>query len=270
MSVRQDYWQFCDLLVRNAGEETIPPFACMQVVGYESIRMDDGAVKIGFKVKKPDGNGKVYLITSPAEIAPGKPGDATNAYGMFVLYSGTLPSEAETNENGLKEWGPKSGSWAIDQDGKGFVIIGQDGGAPASEPGFPPVASTQRVRVVIVPQSGGYITIKGTTGSVTRSDATFTLNEPESVNGPVPSGTITVKNDPPINTPGGRTVYARYNVSVGDSDQTHWDTGDGGNWLLHDRGMAGWASGDRQVHDHDANGDPHWHATNPCTPPAEG
>lgn len=151
MSVRQDYWQFCDLLVRNAGEETIPPFACMQVVGYESIRMDDGDVKIGFKVKKPDGKGKVYLINSPAEIAPGRPGDATNAYGMFVLYSGTLPTESETNANGLKEWGPKSGSWAIDQDGKGFVIIGQDGGEPASEPGFPPSASTKRVRVAIQP-----------------------------------------------------------------------------------------------------------------------
>lgn len=123
-----------------------------------------------------------------------------------------------------------------------------------------------------IPERGGgvrYITIKGTTGAVSRSDPTFTLNEPVSVNGPVPSGTITVTNDPPINTPGGRTVYARYNVSVGSDDLTHWDTGDGGNWLLHDRGMADWVADERQVHDHDADGDPHWHGTNPCVPPEE-
>lgn len=113
-----------------------------------------------------------------------------------------------------------------------------------------------------------YITIKGTTSAVSRSDPDFTLSEPVSVNGPVPSGTITVTNDPPINTPGGRTVYARYNVSIGTDDTDRWDTGDGGNWLLHARGLADWVVDEDQVLDHDADGDPHWHGTGPCEPEA--
>ena len=114
---------------------------------------------------------------------------------------------------------------------------------------------------------GDFITIKGTTGSVSRSDGTFTLAEVVGVNGQVPTGTITVTNDPPINTPGGRTVYARFNYSIGTNLQTAWDTGDGGNILLHLRGLADWNGSVQQPLDHDADGDPHWHGSAPCTPP---
>ena len=114
---------------------------------------------------------------------------------------------------------------------------------------------------------GDFITIKGTTGSVSRSDGSFTLAEVVGVNGQVPTGTITVTNDPPINTPGGRTVYARFNYSIGTNLQTAWDTGDGGNILLHLRGLADWNGSVQQPLDHDADGDPHWHGSAPCTPP---
>ncbi len=103
-----------------------------------------------------------------------------------------------------------------------------------------------------------YITIKGTTGAVARTDGTFTLSEPVSVNGPVPDGTITVTNDPPINTPGGRTVYARYNVSIGTDDTDRWDTGDGGNFLHHLRGIASWSESELQSLGHDNSDDPEW------------
>lgn len=121
---------------------------------------------------------------------------------------------------------------------------------------------------------GDYITIKGTAGAVTRATSTFTLAEVVGVNGQVPTGTITVTNDPPINTPGGRIIYARFNYSIGTDLQTAWDTGDGGNFLHHLRGLLDGGTEDRMVVDwHTASGegstdDPHWHKVAACTPPA--
>lgn len=148
-------------------------------------------------------------------------------------------------------------------DGDAAKLVSAASGVPIK---WKPSGTGDKLCIVLLGGGEKYVTIKGTTSAVTRSDPTFTLTDPESVNGPVPSGTITVTNDPPINTPGGRTVYARYNVSVGDDDLTHWDTGDGGNWLLHDRGLADFVAGEDQVHDHDAAGDPHWHGAGPCEP----
>jgi hypothetical protein len=113
-----------------------------------------------------------------------------------------------------------------------------------------------------------YVTIKGTSPGVTRATATFTLGSPSAVNGPVPSGTITVTNDPPMDAPSGETVYARFNVGVGTGTLiTAWDTGDGGNFIYHLRGLADWNTSDDQVIDHDGDVDPHWHGTGPCEPP---
>lgn len=115
-----------------------------------------------------------------------------------------------------------------------------------------------------------YITIKGTSPGVTRSTTDFTLGSPSEVNGRVPAGTITVTNDPPLDSPSGRTIYARFNISRGDGTlQTAWDTGDAGNFLELLRGLADYNQGTGgvpQVIDHDATGesDPHWHDTGPC------
>jgi hypothetical protein len=115
---------------------------------------------------------------------------------------------------------------------------------------------------------GDYITIKGTISSnVDRDDATFTLNEPSSVNGLLPTGTITVKNDPPINSPGGREVYARYNMSAGSTPQTAWDTGDAHNFILIYRGLEDWNDSDRMTVDKHGTDDPHWHKVGTCDPP---
>jgi len=132
----------------------------------------------------------------------------------------------------------------------------------------------KRKKFYVANPPGDYITIKGTTGAVTRATPTFTLSEPVAVNGQLPTGTITVTNDPPINTPGGRTIYARFNFSIGTDLQTAWDTGDGGNFLHHLRGLLDGGTEVRMVVDwHTASGegstdDPHWHKVAACTPPA--
>lgn len=160
--MRQTYLEFCDLRARNFSGESIPGFACMQVCGYSS----NAAGEAEFLVKKPDGKGKLFLINSPFEIPvtgdDGTPGvgDATNHYGAFVLFDGEPPSFS--TDNPLVEWGPKAGSWAIDKNGKGFVIVGQEAGAAGSEPGWPPVASTKRVRVAMVSVSEVPNRIQGT------------------------------------------------------------------------------------------------------------
>lgn len=505
--MRKDYLEFCDLLARNTTGETIPGFAAMQVAGY----FYDFDGNVAFKVKKPDGSGKLYLINSPFDIAPGQTGDATNHHGAFVLYSGELPS---FDGGALYEWGPKAGSWAIDASGKGFILCGQPEGEPASLPGFPPTASTQRVRVAMVtsaakppnriqgtvaqsttpatlqfpvqnvfvlsgvdprpephspaqaviiqnnlqqayqngvdritatqnesdglwyvetptgegskvipfeltghkvysaadalakplkidgtvdaqapafyvidrknrfygraPENGergfigtallvneqykeglpgyqilemegpalrmivklagsytsggtsctvqpqkiwghptmnrrlpptgsvvvedplhlatlaqqndlwevsweqssekyifinplsltGFITVKGTAATVTRETEVITLGNLKAVNGPLPPySTIAVKNSPPINAPGGEEIFARYNLTAGDTLQNRWDTGDAGNFLWLDRGLDGWSGGERQGRGHEAGGDPIWIPTAPCEAP---
>lgn len=120
--------------------------------------------------------------------------------------------------------------------------------------------------IFIAPIGERYITIKGTSPGVTRGTTTFTLGSPIAVNGLLPTGTITVVNDPKLDSPSGRTIYARYNVTRGSTPQTRWDTGDGGNFVEMVRGLADWNTSDDQVLDHDGDADPHWHGTGPCTP----
>ena len=114
-----------------------------------------------------------------------------------------------------------------------------------------------------------YITVRGPSPGVTRDMGSFTLSRSalQPVNGPVPDGDIIVTNTPPLDSPGGRWIYARYNIQAGSTELTRWDTGDGGNFLEMVRGMADWYVNGQQVIDHHGNDDPHWHDTGPCTAP---
>ena len=502
---RKSYLELCDKPAFNGGSETAPPFAVLQVTNWTADRDGNDL----FTFKKPDGKGKFYLVNGPFPIPAGKPGDATTHDGAYALYEGSLPSQSAES---LAEWGPKSGSWAISKDGKGFVIVGDPGGSPGSQPGFPAGASTQRVRVVQVTQAkvpnriqgtvamtvtpstqsfpiqdisvlsgtdprpephspaqqvtiqnnlrkayangqdrviatqsdadllwyvetppaesnsvlyceatenkgyqnpkclakpvtiagaidnqadpiylvddlkshyirkaesgangyrfhavrftedysegiagyriiagegpalrmivktggsyiaGGttctvqpqkiygsptrgrrlppsgnvtvadplniakqstigdmfevgweeeneryifvsafgkrYITVRGTGPSITRETPSFALGNLVAVNGDLPAGeSITVTNDPPLNSPGTRPIYARYNLAVGTDDSTHWDTGDAGNFVNLDRGLEGFIADEPMVHAKDAGGDPKWFPTTPCTSP---
>lgn len=172
--MRRNYHEFCEYPVENVTGETIPGFACLQVSGYLSFEVN-GEPTIGFTVKKPDGKGKLFLINSPYDIPPRGKGDATDSPGSFVLFEGEL---ATSGDGSLVEWGPKKDSWAISKDGKGFVIVGQEAGEPASEPGFPPVASTKRVRVAIVTAAEQENKIQGAVvTTATENSQQFLINQ---------------------------------------------------------------------------------------------
>jgi hypothetical protein len=82
--------------------------------------------------------------------------------------------------------------------------------------------------------ASGFHVIKGTSPGVTNASTTFTLGSPVAVQGKLPAGTITVSCDPKITCPSGQTVYARYDVTKGSDDASHWSTADAGNseWIL--------------------------------------
>jgi hypothetical protein len=86
------------------------------------------------------------------------------------------------------------------------------------------------------------LTVKGAiaTTAVTEATTTFTLATPSLVNGWRLPGSITVTNDPPIYAEVGTEVTARFNLTVGSSPSTNWDTGDGGNFLHKLRGIGSW------------------------------
>jgi hypothetical protein len=192
---RRSYLELCDKAAYNGGSEAAPPFAVLQVTNWtEDFNGNDL-----FTFKKPDGKGKFYLINGPFAIPAGGSGPATNHDGAWVLYEGDLPSSSAE----LPEWGPKSGSWAIKTDGKGFAIVGNVKGSPASLPGLPPTASTARVRVKMVTVAKVTNRIQGTVAStVTEQTQQFLINKifvlsgvdprPEPVN---PIQTVVVQNN---------------------------------------------------------------------------
>lgn len=98
----------------------------------------------------------------------------------------------------------------------------------------------------------GFHVIKGTSPGVVRADTSFTLGSPVAVQGTLPSGTITVYCDPKIVCPNGQTVYARYDVTKGSADTSHWSTADAGNdeWIL--KGYPQYDASKKQIVTHDA------------------
>lgn len=114
-----------------------------------------------------------------------------------------------------------------------------------------------------------YITIKFQSPGVARTDATFSVSIYEAVNGALPSGTLTVTNDPKCNCPAGQTMYARFNQALNVAAvNSMWDTGDGGNTLWHLRGYLDWSDSaseeEARVLECYGEIEPHWHGAAAC------
>lgn len=142
MNALKDY----PLDVLNESGETIPGFAVMQISGWESDRNGRDYIK----VKKPDGDGTMFLLNSPFPIENDKIGRANESgrvYGLYDSGDGT-PAVDES-------WGPESGSWKLKKDNSGFFIIGDHKGT----------GDNARVRVKLAASAGG--------GGVVAVDATI-------------------------------------------------------------------------------------------------
>lgn len=141
------YSEYFPLRFINTSGETIPAYAVMQISGWEDKD------ELGFlKVKKPDGEGKIYILNGTRPVASNKTGRATSALnrmGAFALFD-----DAETPEVD-EQWGPEDDEWHLKKGGEGFFIIGDVKGIAASAPGSPVSPSTKRVRVSGVAGGGG-------------------------------------------------------------------------------------------------------------------
>jgi hypothetical protein len=106
------------------------------------------------------------------------------------------------------------------------------------------------------------LTVKGTIAgtAVTASTPTFTLTTPSLANGWRLPASITVTNNPPIYADIGATVYARFNLTVGTTPATNWDTGDGGNFLHMLKGIGSYDEGGTKqtIVNEEGGDDPKW------------
>lgn len=136
-----------DIPVLNDGSIEVPAFGVMQVSGFGPAKDRDY-----FKVKRPDGSGKTYLINGPFPIPPQKCGAAADIYrspGVHVLFEYTAPSGGSTGDPPAGTvLGPVKDKWAIAAEGSGFVTLGDVAGQAASAPGTGNTPSTKRIRVL--------------------------------------------------------------------------------------------------------------------------
>lgn len=153
----------------NHSSETIPAFAIFEVGGW----VDDSKGVSVFKAVKPTKNGKLHYVNGPLAVPVNGNGWAASADGHWVLYEGNATPQLN------QEYGPKAGSWALNKDGKGgFVIVADPRGAPASQPGLPPTASTKRIRVVELAKAEVPNRVQGTVASTaSETSPTFLLNK---------------------------------------------------------------------------------------------
>lgn len=109
--------------VKNTEDETIPPYACMRVIGVEVV---GGQTCI--KVEKPtsiDGeflfNGpyKIEAAAAPAGTTPTKTGVGWAYRHGVVTMLGDEPTEPGA------AFGPIVGSWEIEEGGDKFVVFGR-------------------------------------------------------------------------------------------------------------------------------------------------
>ena len=108
--------------VRNNSGETIPPFACMRIVGYYSA--DDA---IGLQVAKPNTFGAQWghIFNGPRPIpvpvSNGDWGEVSLGPLSLALYDDTSGDPV----GGLQEhWGPRNNSWKLHPNTGGFVNHG--------------------------------------------------------------------------------------------------------------------------------------------------
>lgn len=144
-------------------------------------------------------------------------------------------------------------------------IIGQAGDIIEIEYDFNAVIPASRTEATVWRTIGQhYCEIEGT-ATVVRSDTTFTLSSITVVEGRLPVDattvltSVTVKNDPPINSDGTAVVYARFNGKLGSGDVGQsWDTGSARNFLHHLRGLTDWDKTKDQRLMHLATEQPKW------------
>lgn len=210
-------WDRYDRPFLNVSGETIPPFAVMQFDGWDS---DADGLAV-FRARKPDGNGKVYLINGPSSVPVRNDsarltgiGLGTIAHGAYALFDEELTPELN------QELGPVADQWHLG-DGSGFFVMGDVQGSGSSPPGFPSVPSSFRVRVVMQPSDAPDNIILGRVLSdVTLLQPTFVIVNVIALEGPDPTEGnplvgVLIQNVPPVERAAGDYVRAKKSSTNG-------------------------------------------------------
>lgn len=163
----RDALDLYDLPFYNNSGEAIPAYAIMQVEEWK----DDANDRDYFRVKKPDGDGKTYIINGPLEIAIAGDGMGTRKDGAPARYLSGTPAADE-------EWGPVNASWYLSASGSGINIVG----------GVETIGGATIARVAFAGGSPGNIIYAQVVGAVATGDPTFTFDNAVAVVGSVPSG----------------------------------------------------------------------------------
>jgi hypothetical protein len=109
----RDALDLYDLPFYNNSGEAIPPYAVMQVDNWK----DDANNRDYFRVRKPNGSGKMFIVNGPLEVAIAGDGMGSRKEGIPARYLSGTPAPDE-------EWGPTSGSWYLSASGSGFNVVG--------------------------------------------------------------------------------------------------------------------------------------------------
>lgn len=108
------------LAFRNDSGEAIPQYAIMRVTGMVTVNS-----RSILTVAKPNTFGSQYshVVNGFVEVASGAYGSCTANFPAKIKYNGT-PAAGEV-------WGPRSGSWSLEDNTGGFVCLGNGIFVPA-------------------------------------------------------------------------------------------------------------------------------------------
>ena len=163
----RDALDLYDLPFYNNSGEAIPPYAVMQVDNWK----DDANNRDYFRVRKPNGSGKMFIVNGPLEVAIAGDGMGSRKEGIPARYLSGTPAPDE-------EWGPTSGSWYLSASGSGFNVVG----------GNETLNGATVTHVNLAGASSGNIIYAQVVSNVADSDPTFTFDNAVALVGSAPTG----------------------------------------------------------------------------------
>ena len=107
------------VLVKNTEYEVVPPYACMRIIGTETV-----GGKTALTVEKATSTDGQFVFNSPHEIAVDGTGWAYRWGIVVMLGDGTPPTAANVS------YSPVVDSWEITEGDGPFVVFGEDMDAP--------------------------------------------------------------------------------------------------------------------------------------------
>ncbi len=119
------------IVFKNDSDETVPPFAIMQISSVDGVELGKAQL---VHIIKPDGDGEAYMFNGPLAVRTGKKGRGRLTMPVVAKCNGTLAIGDVV--------GPAEDSWAVNNEGDGYKCLSSNpGNDEEGDPGFVLVAS---------------------------------------------------------------------------------------------------------------------------------